>query len=63
MRLWTKAKICDCEESMILLSRLVVCLCGGKLVIKRAEVYPSIIELDSSFPFSLNFVPFETFVF
>ena len=60
------ASMCEVQDrkiSMIFLSCFIVCLCGGKLVIKRAEVYPSIIELDSSFPFSLNFVPFETFVF
>ena len=59
-RVW---EVGDSELAVVFFGSFVICLCGGKLVIKRAEVYPSIIELDSSFPFSLNFVPFETFVF
>ena len=41
----------------------VVYLCGVDFAGERAEVYFVVIELDSDFPLSLSFVPFQSFVF
>ncbi len=41
----------------------IISLCGGGLGGERAEVDFSALVLDSCFPFSLGFVPFEALVF
>lgn len=48
---------------MVLFCGGVVCLCSLDFGGKGAEVYFSVIELDSGFPLFLSSVPFKSFVF
>lgn len=52
-----------CKLAMIYLCGVVIGLCGVGFVSERAEVYFSVIELNSGFPLSLNSAPFKAFVF
>ena len=56
-------KISQGKYSMIFSSCSIVGFGGVDFASERAEVYFSVIELNSCFPLSLSFVPFKAFVF
>ena len=59
--IWGEVQVC--KITMVLFCGVVVCASCVNFWIKWAEVYFSVIYLDSGFPHSLSFVPFEAFVY
>lgn len=55
-------KISQGKFSMIFSSSPVIGFCGVDFVGEGAEVNFSAFDLNSNFPLSLNFIPFEAFV-
>ena len=55
-------KIQDGEVAVIFFSGVIVSVCGGNLVIERAEVDAFSVYADAGPPFLLCFAPVDAFV-